>query len=355
MVGPNESEPEWSVREFRDGDEEQILELRGLVLSGSRDKQWWQWMYREGPAGPAAIMVAETKQRIIGSMAFIRVPVKIGDQVTRGSHGIDLMVHPDYRRLGIMKTLGTKLNETYAGLYRSISYGTPHNESHLGFVNRLHAVDVGEVPLLFKVIDWGALLKSRFKIPNFAGKFFGYAWERLANRLPSPKDAEIEVDEVFVFDERINKFWQKASKMKNIMVIKDMKYLNWRYIAKPGKEYKVLIAKKQQEIVGYIVLKVEKDVLSRGYIVDLLTLPDEGTAAEVLITKATRCLKEDGAATISCLMLQDTLYYGILRKLGFIRREGPCLCVRIIDPNIPKEFITDPANWYYVVGDGDSL
>ncbi len=53
-------------------------------------------------------MVAEAKQRIIGSMAVILVPLKVGDQVTRGSHGIDLMVHPDYRRLGIMKRLGTK-------------------------------------------------------------------------------------------------------------------------------------------------------------------------------------------------------------------------------------------------------
>jgi GNAT superfamily N-acetyltransferase len=355
MVGSNEPEREWSVREYREGDEEQILELRGIVLSGSRDKEWWQWMYRDGPLGPATIMVAEVNQRIIGTSGSILVPLKVGDQITRGSHGIDLMVHPDYRRQGIMKALSAKLRESSRGMKKSIGYGTPNNESYQGFVKRMGALDIGELPFLFKVINWGALLKNRYKIPVFAGKLFGYTWERITNRPLSLKDAEIEVEEVFSFDERIDKFCQKASEIKAIMVMKNMKYLNWRYVAKPGKEYKILLAKKHQEITGFIVLKLEKNILFRGYIVDLLTLPGEDIVAEVLITRAMKYFKEEGAATISCWMFQDIPYYKILRKLGFLRRSGPRFCIRIIDPNIPKEFATNPANWYYVVGDGDSL
>ena len=325
-----------------------------MVLRGSKDKQWWQWMYRDGPAGPAAAMVAEAKQRIIGHMASIFVPLKVGGRTTLGAHGIDLMVHPDYRRQGIFKTLGMKLRELTRAKEWSLAYGTPDDESYQGFVTRLNVLDIGELPFLFKVIDWGALLKNRYKIPTFAGQLLGNTRELITVRRRLPKDTGIKVEEITSFDERIDKLWAKASKLKNIMVIKDMKYLNWRYVAKPGKEYHMFVAKKQEEITGFIVLKMVKGVLSRGYIVDFLTLPDEGTIAESLLTTAERYFTEEGVASISCWMFQDIIYYKILRKMGFIRRSGLRFCVRIVDQNIPREFATDTANWYYMLGDGDS-
>jgi hypothetical protein len=355
MNESNEVKREWSIREYREGDEEQIRELRGIALSGSRDSQWWKWMYRDGPAGPALIMLAEAKQKIIGQFAAIPVRLKVGDRATEGGHGFDAMVHPDYRHLGIFKTLSTTLSGSNLVSNRSISYGTPNDQSHPGFVKRLHSLDICEVPVLVKVIAWGNVLKRRYGIPVFAGNLLGNAWERMTTRISPSKNADVEVERVSSFDERIDKFWLKASEIKNIMVIKDMKYLNWRYVAKPGNEYKIFLAKRQDEIAGFIVIKLERGVPNRGFIVDLLTLPGEDTVTEVLTTRAVGYLKEEGAAMISCWMLRDTPYYRTLRKLGFIRRSGPCLNARIFDQNISKEFVTNPSNWYYVMGDDDVI
>ncbi len=355
MTGSGKPEREWLVREYQEGDEDRILELRGMVLRGSKDKRWWNWMYRDGPAGPALVVVAEAKHRIIGHMASTFVPLKVGGRTTLGAHGIDLMVHPDYRRQGIFKTLGMKLRGLTRAKEWSLTYGTPDDESYQGFVTRLNVLDIGELPFLFKIIDLSAILKNRYRIPVFIGKMLGYAWESITNGRRSPEDTEIKIDEVFSFDEQIDKFWEKASQLKSIMVIKDMKYLNWRYVAKPGKEYKILIAKKQEEIAGFIVLKLVKGAPSRGYIADLLTLPGEGTVAESLIARVIRYFKEEGAVSVSCWLFQNTIYYGILRKMGFLRRSGPRFCTRIVDPNIPREFAADPANWYYVAGDGDAI
>jgi GNAT superfamily N-acetyltransferase len=355
MVTANKSEREWSIREYREGDEEQILELRELVFNDHKGKEWWKWMYRDGPLGPARIFVAEAKQKIIGHSATIFVPVKIKDQVTRSNHGVDVMVHPDFRHQGLFIALLTNLPET---LRWGINYGIPNDQARPSFVKRLNAIGICEVPLLLKVVDWGIVLKTHYRIPVFIGKLLGYAWERMTGRVSLVKDTGIEIEEVFSFDERIDKFWEKASKLKTIMIAKNMKYLNWRYVAKPGKEYKIFIAKKQTEIVGYIVTKFEKGIRSlhsRGYIIDLLTLPDECTVAELLIASAVRYLKQEEATTISCWMLPDTSYYKTLRKLGFVRRAGPLLFVRVFDPNIPREVIANAANWYYVMGDDDAL
>jgi GNAT superfamily N-acetyltransferase len=355
MDETNEVKREWSMREYRESDEKQMLELREIAISEKKDSQWWKWMYRDSPAGPALVMLAEAKQKIVGQHAIMPVSLKIGDQVTKGGHGFDLMVHPEYRHQGMFRTLGTELAKSAGARGRSVSYGTPNNQSHPGFVKWLKASDVFEVPLLTKVIAWGTVLKKRFGIPTFAGNLLGNAWERMTNRVSPSPHADVKVEQVSSFNERIDTFWLKASVIKNIMVVKDMKYLNWRYVAKPGKEYKILIAKKQQEIVGYIVLKLEKNGLSRGYIVDLLALPGDDIIAALLITKGIRYFKEQGAVKVSCWMFEETPYYNTLRKLGFVRRPGPFLCARVFDQNIPKEFVTNPANWYYVMGDDDAL
>jgi len=39
MTGSGKPEREWLVREYQEGDEDRILELRGMVLRGSKDNQ----------------------------------------------------------------------------------------------------------------------------------------------------------------------------------------------------------------------------------------------------------------------------------------------------------------------------
>ena len=355
MIESDKPEREWTIRKYQEGDEEQILQLRGIALSGSRDKEWWQWMFRDGPSGPAIIRLAVVKDRIIAQMASIWVMIKIGDKVTRGTHGVDLMVHPDYRHQGIFTALGIKGREDPLDQSRSITYGTPNDQSRPGFVGRLNSLPICEVPLLVKVIDWGAVLKQRYKIPALAGKILGNIREGIFNRKQSPEAVGIVVEEIFSFDEQIDRFWEKASRIKNIMIVKDMKYLNWRYFAKPGHEYRVFLAKKQDEIAGYIVLKLRKGARSVGHIIDMLALPGEDAVAELLITTALRQFKEGGVAKASCWMLEQAPYYRTLRKLGFIRRHGRTLCSRIVEPSFQKEFVTNPANWYYVMGDDDPV
>jgi GNAT superfamily N-acetyltransferase len=353
---PNATKLKWSTREYQEGDEEQILELRGIALSGSKDRQWWKWCYLDGPAGPAISWLAEADKKIVGQYMVLPFRMKIGNETCTGSHSIDTMTHPSYQHKGIFTTLASKTYESAIKNGIGLIYGTPNEQSYPGFIRRLQWFDICEPPLLIKIIDWGNILRRRFKIPTFAGNLLGHAWESIINHSSPGGNAIINVEQILSFDERIDEFWLKASGTKNIMIIKNMKYLNWRYVDKPGSDYKIFIATRQEKIVGYIVLKLEKDIMTRGHIVDLLSLPHEDTVTEDLITKAIGYLQGEGATTVSCLMLPDTSFYRTLRKRGFIRRRsGFRLCARLIDPNLSKEFVANSHNWYYMWGDGDTI
>jgi GNAT superfamily N-acetyltransferase len=347
--------PEWSIRKFQKGDEDQIRALLGVDRGVPRDKQLWQWLYHKGPAGPAIIWVAVIGQRIIGHSAVLPLYMKIGNQTCKGSLGIDIMVHPDYRRHGILASFRNSTYDYFTQNGISLTCGLV-SDRILSIYRKLQTTEVDELPLLVKIVSWRDVLKTRYKIPYWAGSLLGYLWEHLIHRMPSLPETDIQIEPVSVFDKRMDDFWRKASVIKPIMVVKDMKYLNWKYVEKPGNEYKLFIAKRKNEIVGYMVLTREKDKLTQGNIADFLTLPQENEGARALIAEAVRYFQKEGIALISCWMFKDTPYFNIMNKLGFIRKySGLRLGFRLRDPNLSKDFFVDPGNWYYVRADNDTM
>jgi hypothetical protein len=347
----------WSPREYRDGDEEQIRELQRICfsLSSANNSQWWKWQFINSPDGTARIWLAEAKQKVVGHYAILPLRMKIENETKMGSFSLDTMTHPDYQHQGIFVTLANRTYDDASNNDIIITYGTPNDQSYPGFIRKLQWFDICTVPLLVKVIAWGNILKGRLGIPTFIGNILGYIYDNMTSHGSLSQNVNIETEQILSFDERIDEFWLNASNMKSIMVVKDRKYLNWRYVDKPGHNYKIFIAKRRGEIVGYIVLTQERDDLAGWLIVDLLTLPNEDTAAQVLITRAIGYSKEKGAAKISCWMLQGAVYYRTLKKMGFIgRRSLLRLCARINVPRLSEEFVANPNNWYFVRGDNDS-
>jgi hypothetical protein len=100
--------PDWSIREFNEGDEEQIRKLRAISLSGSKDSKWWKWCYLDGPDGPAIDWLAVAGKKVVSQYPVLPLRMKIKGQTCLGAHGFDGMTHPDYQRQGIYTELGNK-------------------------------------------------------------------------------------------------------------------------------------------------------------------------------------------------------------------------------------------------------
>ena len=357
MTDADTTRNKWSVRKYQDGDEEQIHSLRNTALiNAEKDIQWWRWQYLDNPRGTAIIYVAEADKRIVGHLALLPTLMKIGDKIILCSHAVDGMVHPDYRRQSIYVKIADETFEFASKDGIAMVFGTPNNQSYPIHIGRLQWIYICNPRLMLKIINWNVFFKSHLRIPNFVGKQLEKFIELIWNNKSHCEDSEVTIEQITTFDERIDKFWLRASETKKIMVIRDKKYLNWRYVNKPGNNYNIFIAQKGNEIIGYIVVTIQREKTIRGYIIDLLALPDEDTAMIMLIKKAIAYCKNKGAITIKCLMLREVPYYKILKKMGFICRKSEVrLCARIFDPKISKEFVSDPSNWYYLWGDRDVI
>jgi len=368
----------WSVRIYKEDDELSILKL--MKLSGiERTSEDWFWEYKNNPFGHL-IGVAEHNGQIVGHMALIPTLMKIGDKVALGSQAVDLVVHPEFRRQGMFLAIGKFLIKEAGKEGIDISYGVPNKPAHSGHL-KYGWFDVCEVPLLIKPINMNKIVNFldkyrmirfliRYKISRNAAKFllqFIFTIisfiSKIFNRIEDDDNTRsVETRAIKSFDDRIDDFWKKISRDYTIIVIRDKKYLNWRYFKKPNVKYTVLLAEKNGEILGYIVLRSRNEKNLRvGYIVDVFTSLDKEIVIQSLISQAIEHFRKENADLIICWMSKNSssacVYHKILRYNGFIRfftRSYP-LIARVISSKLSRTFVGDSKKWYFTMGDSDHI
>jgi hypothetical protein len=101
----------WRIREYEDGDEEQILALFKSIFKKDKDLNHWNWEFKEAPKG-SKMLVAVDDGKMVGHLGALLRKVKIGENMVEGALEVDGMTDPDYGRQGIFFSLGKELLST---------------------------------------------------------------------------------------------------------------------------------------------------------------------------------------------------------------------------------------------------
>ncbi len=317
-------------RRFEENDLPSLLGLLRSTFNGYPKIKSWDWKYIKNPHGSPIIWVAEDKGRIIGCYILNPVKLRIGSTIVMGAQPVDAAVDNAYRGGGIFKKLAVGAIAEAAKEGVSLIYAFPTDISFKGQV-RIGYIPMLIIPKTFNVFRVHSLLQERV---NFSNSFLQKGLEiidtfqrirRQKARIRS--NYELKVRVIKDFDSRFETFWGKiCSENNNVIVERDVAYLNWRYLKHPEKHYTTYVCEKDGEIVGYVVLNVEKSVsieregtgrLSVGNIIDLMTLPNMTNAAHSLISAACCHFENQSVAVAGCWMFKWHPYSAILRKFGF--------------------------------------
>jgi len=362
----------WTVRIYKQGDERGILEL--MKLSGiERTIEHWVWEYKNNPFGHL-IGVAEHNGQIVGQMALIPTYMKIGDKATMGSQAVDLVVHPKFRRQGMFLAIGKMITKEAGKEGIDITYGFPNEPAHSGHL-KYGWFDVCKVPLLVKPFNMNKIVNifERYKKLRFLIRYrisrniiksilqiiltiIGFFYRTLNRIEDNDNLRNVEIHAIESFDDRIDDFWKKVSKDYTIIVVRDKKYLNWRYFEKPNVKYTVLLAEKNEIILGYIVLRSRnEEKLKSGYIVDVLASSDKKVIIQALVLKAIKHFREQNVDKVVCMMLTNSPFYRILRCNGFIPVKSDSFIARVNSSERSETFFKDQTKWYITMGDSDHV
>ena len=322
---------EYEIRFFRRGDEDEILGLLRLAFDGWPHMdlncsaiEHWRWKHEDNPSGKSIVSVGVSEGKIMGCSHTIPMRMKIKNGVFLCCNGVDVAVHPHYRRMGVYgnmldfkrrfeKKAGMKLHFTCTG-NRILINRLSKRESRFPF----------KIVNLVRILDISKHLKA---MPIKKGWFMklGYRFVKFMNELKNAYIApvsisDLQISDVNRFDEKTAEFYKQVSDHYDFILERNPEYLNWRYCDPRAGNFLVRLVREEDRVLGYSVLKINRYKVDYpvGFIVDLLTLPKRVDVAEALAMDAVNYFDQNDVNIVNYLVVQGHPYEDVLKRCGFL-------------------------------------
>lgn len=129
-----------------------------------------------------------------------------------------------------------------------------------------------------------------------------------------------QIRTITAFDERADRLFEQAAPQFDLIQVRDISYVNWRFCDPRSGGFIVRVAEHDGELLGYAATRVER---TGAVLADMLTLPDRPDVAAALIRDAIDLAKGLGAPAIRTYMPEHHPYRPLLGRAGFVRNPLP--------------------------------
>lgn len=313
----------------------------------------WQFLNNPESSSFIDILFDQNKLKTAGIYAVSCVQFKIDNKIKLGAQSLDTLIDIDYRGLGLFikmaKDVYTKAKDGGVVLI----YGFPNGSSIHGFSTKLAWKVLDPVPFLIRPLNTRYFTKkiSFMKwLPNVRLKWNGY---KVNNKyiVKSIREIPREADEI----------WASFSKTFHVGVVRDRRYLNWRYMQKPGEHYEYAACySERQECLGFVIYAVKRKHGGKiGYVMELMYYPEYQDVGKQLLKYATYQMNEARADCILAWCLQHSANYSAYKansylplpeKMRPIELHFGC---RSFGSN--AKLIENRSNWYLSYSDSDTV
>jgi len=138
-----------------------------------------------------------------------------------------------------------------------------------------------------------------------------------------------------------------------IGVVRDNRYLTWRYLEKPFFTYEIYTVAKQGILCGCLVIYVaEKLGLKTVYVMECSATGDSREVYSGMLGKLDDIAREKKADSVSILLMPNHPQYRLFRKNGFIRVPKRLLpqkiyfVAKMLSDQIDATYVKAEENWY---------
>ena len=265
---------------------QEMLEMTEEYYGPDNDisrREFIEHEYFENIAGNAYIKLAydSEKSRLAGQYVVIPVRIKEGNRICPAVLSLNTLTRKEYRGQKIFVTLANEVYDECGENGFRFCYGAPNPNSHPGFIKRLGFQDVGVMPLYLKIIHPSVLVQEKFgfSLLKLAAKPFDLLFHP-CKTAPPVDIVKITDKNVGLFDE----FWERVKSKYEIIGVRDSKYIVWRYIHMPLRNYEIAMATENGKPMGYIIGRITNVAdMSCGMIVDFLVEENREEIAAALL------------------------------------------------------------------------
>ncbi|MBF0228865.1 MAG: GNAT family N-acetyltransferase [Desulfamplus sp.] len=359
----------YTLRPFAPEDENGVLELWKIAFKATISLELFRWKYLENPYTQTMMLCVTDKDEIVTFYGGIPYFFQYEKKIVPVVNLMDIMSHPMHRENRIFEKTAKQFMAYFC--YPAKRHGPASLQDNLllmyGFPGEFH-YSIGERILNYRKANQVAYMK--LSLSNLAES------EQPANikglNLNELNLEAWESDPIW-FD----RLWDRCKKNYPFSIVRDSKFIKWRFINHPEKRYTILkFTNDNNESEAFVVLQINED---KAAIVDML-IPNDIELFKNVISRIIDYLDFINISSNTNksmnidnnINMNENIKYKIqyietwlpenhfltdhALNCGFLRQKEPIgiiPTVSLFEHSPTLEWVT--SNLYYNMGDGDLL
>jgi GNAT superfamily N-acetyltransferase len=352
---------DYRIRWYEDRDRDAFLDLYRLAFSDCPDS-WFSWKYERNPyTDDVPVVVAERDEEIAAIRPYVPLPLRIGDRTVTAHQLVDLVVHPDHRRNGLMTDLSRWLKTTCWDDAATFTYASPAaRRGVLGMdTDRWTDHDLGEFVRYERINEVSAFVgPDHSPSVRVAAAAVTPAY-RLRNRIRdrlAPSGSAVAVTRHETVPVSLLAELHAATRPAAVHVSRDETFYSWRF-AEPGREFVTYVAERDSTPVAAVVVGSDHDqgTPSTAHLVEVLPLdagPELAAEFSALLSQVTA----DYSWVDHLSAAAGTIPHSVFAAHGFSRTDAVPLS-KFVDPTYrlvcPLGTLADDSEATARLTDGD--
>ena len=357
------------VRATRE-DSDAINDLYNRAFRRDRSLVAFHWKYWDNPAGPPFGVLAREKEsgKVLSTSTGVRKQVWVEGREVPGILMCETSSDPDARGGGrlfrsVMQGFGVAVNDEQGIVW---SFGGQSSDEAIKIGQRWFGFRI-----VVELVCWEIVMSMRpalrSRVGAAVGDLLGVMVDPLFRaRWKTPRTG-LEFTEIDRFDREFDTLWERYRDRYPVVFWRDAATLNWRYVDNPCWKHRIVSARRDGGLIGYVVWREwEEEGCRIATILDLWHGEDQ-SVVEGLLDQARR-----RASKSRCAFLRFGIKQGGVEQKAFEAfrngRRSPYERVdRIICTPMPGSrpyhqsedayailaAVMDGGNWFYCQGDCD--
>jgi GNAT superfamily N-acetyltransferase len=300
------------------------------------DNRWW-WRHSTSPLIVAA---DEQTNRIVGMCAYIPFRLRAGGTDQRAAWFVDFFVAPDQQGKGLGKLLTCEVLNQFP-VTASLS------QSDAAWA-------------VFRKLQWHARSYAKLYLHVAPALWHGSAkWRRGSKITVSSQlyTSALSPD----IAARIDDLWRSVRGLYDAIAVRDSTSLNDRYATFEQRRYRLLLAYRDDQLIGYMISRVlAKNSLqsfrrSFGLVVDYLILNEDPDVFRALLGNAAKASVAEGARGMMCMSTSNAIGR-VLAGTGYLHSGTPLIGRKLgkLDVAFTSYGLERASsNWFLTPGDCD--
>ena len=235
------------LRAAGEEDDPALLDLFAAGFGRTWSPEWWRWFSRECPTGRNRAYVAEdpTRRRLASTYSLLPIRVRYNDGEIAASLAVNATTDPAYRGRGLFVRMGRYVLSSERAFNTPITLGMPNPTAVPGHVK----------------VGWETICDLSFLVKHDC--------REVAHRCRR----------VERFDATLDRLVEHIQERFNLLVLKDHRFLNWRTVDRPDKQYTCYVFAEDHDLRGYVVLKhFDEGTYRKSHVLDLHAADDDALA-----------------------------------------------------------------------------